>query len=35
VPGPQRGKVIMVIIVDGKVIMHLPSTGAKVLKMIT
>ena len=29
------GKVIKVIIVEGKVIMRLPSTGVKVIKMIT
>jgi hypothetical protein len=32
VQAPSEGKVIMVIIVEGKVIMRLPSTGGKVIK---
>ena len=31
----HAGKVIMVIMPRGKVIMRLPSTGGKVIKMIT
>ena len=31
----HAGKVIMMITVGGKVIMRLPSTGGKVIKMIT
>ena len=33
--GLHGTKMIMVIMADGKVIMRLPSTGAKVIKMIT
>jgi hypothetical protein len=35
VAGLHGGKVIMLIIVGGKVIMRLPSTGGKVIKMLT
>ena len=33
--GLHGGKVIMVIMLEGKVIMRLPSTGGKVIKMLT
>jgi hypothetical protein len=33
--GLHGSKMIMVLTLEGKVIMRLPSTGAKVIKMIT
>jgi hypothetical protein len=35
VAGLHDGKMLKVIIVEGEVIMRLPSTGVKVIKMIT